>query len=134
MSENLTQGFYELRIKMAESFVNDFLAGTKKYNKKQKLIIRRIKTRLEIDEFNMSDPRHQQLFIQEYANMIFRSDLKSSINSIKSDLSKNPQDTLIVDLLGFSDPVKTYIKSEISAHITSKNITGHKAQNIVWID
>ena len=87
----------------------------------------------KVDQFDMKDPKHQELFIKEYANKMFKQELKQSINSIKKDMKKNPDHTLIVDLLGFSEPVKQYIKSQVQSFIATEGIAGYKAENILWV-
>ena len=135
LSERLTESFYEIQYKKAEKFVEDFLSGREKKLKKiQKEVKKFLESSKQVNQFDMKNPRHQELFIQECANKMFEIALRQSINSIKKDLNKNPNHTLIVDLLGFSVPVKAYVKSEISTYIKREGVSGHKAQNIVWID
>lgn len=134
LSERLTESFFELRYEKAKKYVDDFLAGReKRYNRMQKDVKRFLERSGKVDQFDMKNPKHQELFIHEYANKMFKQELKQSINSIKKDLKKNPGHTLIVDLLGFSEPVKQYIKSQIQSFIATEGITGYKAENILWV-
>ena len=72
LSERLTESFYEIQYEKAQKYVAKVLSGKeKKFKKMQKEVKKLLESSGKVEQFDMKNPKHQELFIQEYANKMF---------------------------------------------------------------